>query len=86
MNNDQDINIERGCDQFTKKTDCHTFFQREEDRTSEILEIFFREKNIPVNKLFIMFRQAINFLILNKPTLLLNSHHDTVKPNSQYTL
>ena len=61
-------------------------FSREENLTGDILEEFFRERNIP-------FRRKINNLwAKNKhfnpelPTVLLNSHHDTVKPNSSWTL
>jgi len=33
----------------------------------------------------IIFGQQINILMKKKPTILLNSHHDTVKPNTAYT-
>ncbi|MDI9873584.1 M20 family metallo-hydrolase [Flectobacillus rivi] len=61
-------------------------FSREEDKTGDILEEFFRERNIP-------FRRKINNLWARNqhfnpelPTVLLNSHHDTVKPNPKWTL
>ena len=61
-------------------------FSREENLTCDILEEFFRERNVP-------FRRKINNLwARNKyfnselPTVLLNSHHDTVKPNASWTL
>ncbi len=61
-------------------------FSREENITGDILEEFFRERNMP-------FRRKINNLwaknkYFNKdlPTVLLNSHHDTVKPNPSWTL
>ncbi len=60
-------------------------FSREEDKTAGLLENWFREKNIP------FFRHLNNVWAVNKnfdkakPTLLLNSHHDTVQPNSAYT-
>jgi acetylornithine deacetylase len=63
-----------------------TSFSREENLTGDILEEFFRERNMP-------FRRKINNLwARNKhfnselPTVLLNSHHDTVKPNPSWTL
>ncbi len=58
---------------------------KEEEGTAGILQDFFAEKNVPVQ------RTKNNIWVLNKhfekskPTLLLNSHHDTVKPNSGYT-
>ena len=55
-------------------------FSREEHDTADILEHFFSQQNIPTQ------RQGNNVWAQNlhfdpqKPTLLLNSHHDTVKP------
>lgn len=60
-------------------------FSGKEDHTAELLENWFKEKNIP------FFRHLNNVWAVNKhfdkskPTLLLNSHHDTVQPNSAYT-
>lgn len=60
-------------------------FSREEDKTATLLESFFRELAIPVE------RNGNNVWARNKyfdnsrSTLLLNSHHDTVRPNSGYT-
>ncbi len=58
---------------------------REEDATASILETFFEQHSIPAK------RKGNNVWAVNKsfdpskPTLLLNSHHDTVKPNPGYT-
>jgi acetylornithine deacetylase len=71
--------------ELLKKLIATPSFSREEDRTSEILEKFFLEKNIPVKKHLYNVWAVNKFFESNKPTLLLNSHHDTVKPNSQYT-
>jgi acetylornithine deacetylase len=68
-----------------KKLIAAPSFSREEDKTSEILEHFFKEKNIPVQKHLYNVWAKNKFFDDSKPTLLLNSHHDTVKPNSQYT-
>lgn len=60
-------------------------FSREEDQTALLLERWFSSRNIPYA------RQRNNVWAKNKhfqsekPSLLLNSHHDTVKPNSAYT-
>jgi acetylornithine deacetylase len=60
-------------------------FSRQEDLTAGILCRFLGERNILHN------RTGNNVFALNahfdknKPTILLNSHHDTVKPNPQYT-
>lgn len=61
-------------------------FSREEDNTADLIAEFFRERNLPYS------RKRNNVWARNKffnpelPTILLNSHHDTVKPNSAYTL
>lgn len=68
-----------------KKLIASPSFSREEDKTSELLEIFFKEKNIPAKKYLYNVWAVNKFFDSHKPTLLLNSHHDTVKPNSQYT-
>ena len=60
-------------------------FSSEEDPTAKRIEQWFAEHDIPSK------RENNNVYAFNaafdpsKPTLLLNSHHDTVKPNSAYT-
>lgn len=60
-------------------------FSSEEDPTAKRIEQWFVEHDIPSK------RENNNVYAFNaafdpsKPTLLLNSHHDTVKPNSAYT-
>ncbi|MBI5856362.1 MAG: M20 family metallo-hydrolase [Sphingobacteriales bacterium] len=71
--------------ELLKKLIATPSFSREEDRTSEILEKFFLAKDIPAKKYLYNVWAVNKYFDENKPTLLLNSHHDTVKPNSQYT-
>jgi acetylornithine deacetylase len=60
-------------------------FSKEEDKTATIIEQFFQNKNIHTQR-FLNNVWAINkYFNPLKPTLLLNSHHDTVKPNAKYT-
>ena len=60
-------------------------FSKEEENTAILIEGWFVENEIPFK------RTKNNIWAMNKcfderkPTLLLNSHHDTVKPNSAYT-
>lgn len=68
-----------------KKLIATPSFSREEDKTSELLEHFFKEKNVPVQKYLYNVWAKNKYFDDSKPILLLNSHHDTVKPNSQYT-
>jgi len=60
-------------------------FSREEDKTADLLEQYLKDKGIETH------RRMNNIWAWNKhfddakPTILLNSHHDTVKPNTGYT-
>jgi acetylornithine deacetylase len=60
-------------------------FSKEEHNTAEILNQFFVEKNIPTQRLLNNVWVKNKYFDASKPTILLNSHHDTVKPNKQYT-
>jgi acetylornithine deacetylase len=61
-------------------------FSKEENDTAVILENFFKGNGISVNR-FLNNIWAVNkYFDESKPSLLLNSHHDTVKPNKAYTL
>ncbi|MBN9382825.1 MAG: M20 family metallo-hydrolase [Chitinophagaceae bacterium] len=61
-------------------------FSKEEDRTAAILEQYLRGKDIPTQRLQNNVWAKNKYFDPSKPTLLLNSHHDTVKPNKAYTL
>ncbi len=60
-------------------------FSKEEDKTADAIEAWLTSFSIPFT------RESNNVYAKNKhwsnakPTLLLNSHHDTVKPNKAYT-
>ena len=59
---------------------------REESATADILEAFLREKGIDVQRIHNnVWAKSLHFDDA-KPTLLLNSHHDTVKPSAAYTM
>jgi acetylornithine deacetylase len=61
-------------------------FSKEEQHTGDLIEEFFRERAMPYR------RKLNNIWARNKhfnpdlPTILLNSHHDTVRPNPSWTL
>jgi acetylornithine deacetylase len=58
---------------------------KEEDKTADVLEAFLRGRGVSV------FRNKNNVWAFNRhskpglPAILLNSHHDTVRPNTSYT-
>lgn len=61
-------------------------FSKEEDQTAAAITMFLTQRNIQSSRV----RNNVFALNLhfdeNKPTILLNSHHDTVRPNPQYTV
>jgi acetylornithine deacetylase len=61
-------------------------FSKQEDDTAGILEEFFRERNIPFRRKKNNIWAKNKHFDASKPTVLLNSHHDTVKPNPSWTL
>lgn len=61
-------------------------FSKEEDKTADVLEGYFRSKGISVGRLQNNIWAKNQHFDAGKPTLLLNSHHDTVRPNKAYTL
>jgi len=75
-----DAKIKLDAIQLLKSLISTPSFSKTEDKTAEILVDFFTKKNIPVQ------RHLNNIWVVTPnpnpeyPTLLLNSHHDTVKP------
>ena len=61
-------------------------FSREEDKTAMLIDDFFTQKNIPFERLLNNVWAKNRHFNPAKPTVLLNSHHDTVKPNPSWTL
>ena len=61
-------------------------FSREEEKTADRIATYLRSKNVPVQRLQNNIWAKNKYFDAEKPTLLLNSHHDTVRPNKAYTL
>ena len=61
-------------------------FSKEEDNTADIIERFFSNHGITTNVYLNNIWAKNQFFDEQKPTILLNSHHDTVKPDKGYTL
>ncbi len=61
-------------------------FSREEQGTAVIMAGFLENRGIPVQRKHHNVWAANRHFDPAKPTILLNSHHDTVKPNPAYTL
>jgi len=60
-------------------------FSKEEDKTADIIYNYLQSKNISTNRMVNNVFAYNHYFSPNKPTILLNSHHDTVKPNPGYT-
>lgn len=60
-------------------------FSTEEHNTAKLIEQWFNQHHIPFQRDNNNIWATNAHFDKNKPTILLNSHHDTVKPNSGYT-
>ncbi len=68
-----------------KKLIATKSFSREEDKTADIIEAFFKEKNISTERKGNNIWAKNAFYTEGLPVVLLNSHHDTVKPVTGWT-
>ncbi len=60
-------------------------FSGEEDKTAGLIASFLAARNVPVQQVGNNVWAINHHFTVGKPTVLLNSHHDTVKPNAAYT-
>lgn len=60
-------------------------FSKEEDKTADLIGQFLQERGVKIHRKLNNIWAYNQHFDANKPTVLLNSHHDTVKPNSGYT-
>lgn len=74
-----------GAVQLLKQLISTASFSREEQGTAAILYAFLKENGIEAKQYLNNVWAVTPFFDPKKPTVLLNSHHDTVKPNPQYT-
>ncbi|HEX8548251.1 MAG TPA: M20 family metallo-hydrolase [Cytophagaceae bacterium] len=61
-------------------------FSKEEDKTAQLINDFFEQRGIATHRKKNNVWAFNKHYDANKPTILLNSHHDTVKPNPGYTV
>jgi acetylornithine deacetylase/succinyl-diaminopimelate desuccinylase-like protein len=61
-------------------------FSKEEDATATVIEQFLQSKGVTANRHLNNVWAKNKHFDAGKPSLLLNSHHDTVRPNKAYTL
>ena len=61
-------------------------FSKEEDNSSAVIKTFLVTHGVKTEQYLYNIWAVNKHFDANKPTVLLNSHHDTVKPNKGYTL
>lgn len=61
-------------------------FSKEEDNSSALIRIFLEKHGVQTEQYLYNIWAKNKYFDVVKPTILLNSHHDTVKPNKGYTL
>jgi acetylornithine deacetylase len=93
MKNTEELNITDPSDELfsdalelLKQLIACPSFSKEENKTADIIEKFLKTKNIETNRYLNNIWGVNKYFDKKKYTLLLNSHHDTVKPNAGYTL
>ncbi|GAA0877038.1 M20 family metallo-hydrolase [Algoriphagus jejuensis] len=72
--------------EFLKELIAVPSFSKEENITADLIEAFLLDKNLSVNRAGNNVWAFANEYNPALPTVWLNSHHDTVKPNNGYTL
>lgn len=72
--------------QLLKQLIATPSFSKEENTTADLIQHFIASKGIPTTRRLNNVWAVNKYFDEGKPTILLNSHHDTVKPNSSYTL
>jgi acetylornithine deacetylase len=60
-------------------------YSKTENRSADEIASYLNEKGVVTNRVLNNVWAVNKHYDVNKPTILLNSHHDTVKPNSKYT-
>jgi acetylornithine deacetylase len=86
MSNDNLHTLQQSAIELLKQLISTPSFSKEEDKTAAILKTFLEKHGVPVkNVQHNVYARNAHFDD-SKPTILLNSHHDTVKPNKNYTL
>ena len=61
-------------------------FSKEENDTAEIITAFFEKHSIVYSRVGNNIYAKNKYYDVTKPSILLNSHHDTVLPNKGYTM
>lgn len=86
MPNQNKIKLYNDAVELLKQLISKPSFSKQEEDTAEIICSFFNAEKIPFERVGNNIYSKNKYYDPNKKTILLNSHHDTVKPNKGYTL
>ena len=86
MNEASIHNLQQEAIELLKQLIATPSFSKEEDRTALVIKDFLVLRKVGVHRLMNNIWVTNQNYDYRKPTILLNSHHDTVKPNRGYTL
>lgn len=78
--------LQKSALQLLKQLIATSSFSKEEDLTGDIIEDFLAAHKVKTGRIKNNIWATNLYFDPNKPAILLNSHHDTVKPNKGYTL
>ena len=83
----KDVSIlQADCIALLKQLIATPSFSKEEDNSSALIRAFLEKNEVKTEQYLYNIWARNKYFNVNKPTILLNSHHDTVKPNKGYTL
>ena len=85
MNEDVSI-LQTDAIELLKQLIATPSFSMEEDNSSALIRSFLENNGVKTEQYLYNIWAKNKYFDANKPTVLLNSHHDTVKPNKGYTL
>lgn len=87
MNNNNDIQgLTQDAISLLKQLIAIPSLSKEEDNTADLIEQFLQARGVTAYRFLNNVWAKNQYFSSDKPTILLNSHHDTVKPNKAYTL
>ncbi|HMH33430.1 MAG TPA: M20 family metallo-hydrolase [Puia sp.] len=77
--------LQTGAVDLLKQLIATPSFSKEENDTAELISLFFEQHYVPFARVGNNVYAKNKFYDPNKQSILLNSHHDTVRPNKAYT-
>jgi len=86
MSNDNLHTLQQSAIDLLKQLITIPSFSKEEDKTAEAICTYLQQYGIKAKRVKNNVYARNAYYDESKPTILLNSHHDTVKPNKNYTL